>query len=300
MLTTVHTKKMAIDLWTGEAFDASLVFRYPVRGKMGSFEWKGCFSCPSNALAAMAVAIEGQPQLHKDQKDELYSLFQVSLRRDEEELKEKKMTLAKSPMFSELVEYGGSVTLEEFHTRIDWTLQRTLFSQVLPDPPSKSSPPKSVSNTTVTWNTIYIPSDSRASTVSGKNTVVPRGMARFIEFLSEMRRGGETPQAAVVYWNEKKDTFAIGEPKEWKKRTKNTRATKLMLGQKVVGSVSAFRRTEIVIEEEKKKRERPPNGPHPPPAKKAKRDPPPPPPIGDYIPALANQDAPMTLEELVS
>ena len=63
-----------MDSWTCEPFDVRQVYRHPTREKGGVFGWKGAFSCPSNALAALMEYMDGA-ELTKNKKDELLDVF---------------------------------------------------------------------------------------------------------------------------------------------------------------------------------------------------------------------------------
>ena len=123
---------MATDQWSCDPFDVEKgIFRYPIREKLGKLKWKGSYSCPSNAYAALCEYMDAE-DLSKHLKDELIDTFSSSLVRTPERADEA-FTVKKSPTYMTLVRYGGQFSASQFNEMIELDRQRQLFTQRIPN-----------------------------------------------------------------------------------------------------------------------------------------------------------------------
>ena len=126
MLNTVHGRSLRVCQWTGEAIHGP-VFKIPLKGLR---EFRGCYGSPSVGLAAIIEASE-KGGLNSEETHELIDMFQASLARAEGHEAEK-FTIQTAGSWKNLKQWGGHMTLDEFHATYDHATQATIFVQIIP------------------------------------------------------------------------------------------------------------------------------------------------------------------------
>lgn len=262
MITSVHSQGRVIDLWTGEAFDSAVRFKIPV---LDGKKWKGCYATPSTALAALKVHISENLKDKPDHQAMLEDLFQSSLRRKPDaDPRTNSFVIQAAPHFSELVEFGGSVTLDAFHEKYNHALQRRLFTQVIP---TQAQPDDEGAETgeeaaaaaaaaageahSRPWYVREVAAGAAAADGESGTQALPRCVKSWIDFL---REHASQQDAVVVYFSKKdKYCFALGSPTHYFKKS-NSRVSSYF-DAPVYGAVTVFKHAPIKLaSEEKRKR----------------------------------------------
>jgi len=229
---------MALDQWTCEPFDIKSVFRHPVKEKGGKFGWKGAFSCPSNALAALMEYMDAE-ELEIEKKDELIDVFSNSMERIDGEGGDR-YTIKKSPHYSELIRYGGNRTPEQYTQLIEEELQRRIYVQRIPkDLESKKA---AIQRAGLMFH-MKIPC-GLSSTHSPLMTLAtfPRGDTQMIEFLQE-----ESKNPKVIYFGSG-GMFGIGDPNMFNlPQFLNLKASSLFGGVPIYGDITVFKKKPFVL-----------------------------------------------------
>lgn len=260
MITSVHSRGRVIDLWTGEAFDAAVRFKIPTGdGK----KWKGCYATPSTALAALRAHLADTLRDKPDHQAQLVDLFQSSLRRSSDpDPRTNDFVVLPAPHHSELADFGGALTLDQFHARYNHALQRRMFTQALrtggedeggEEPSGDTQPrPWHARSVAVTAGTSE-DGDARQQTL-------PRCVKGWLDFLREHAIWTQSVDAITIYLSRKdKYCFALGPPAAYFNKA-NPRAS-AYFDTAVYGTVHVFKHSPIKLPgEDKRKRARADSG----------------------------------------
>jgi len=206
-------------------------------------------------------------ELTKNKKDELLDVFSNSLVRTIGE-EDEKFTIRKSPHYTELSRYGGSRTVEQYHTIIEYEKQRKLYTQRIPkdsengsggsggtNGSSGSSEKTKLRTGVMYYAELKLLSDSPVT--SGVVESFPRGAIQTVEFIRDL---SSTSKSRIVYFGPC-GMFAVGEPGQWNQpELLNLKASSLFGGIPLYGDVTVFRKKPISVVnlngEPKKKRKK--------------------------------------------
>lgn len=137
MIHNIHGEKLHVDGWTGESFPGKR-FRIPCSATQpgGAIYsgWKGSYSCPSTAYAALLASEEAQAWTPEKQQ-EMIDTFQASIRYAEGAdvpNPEAPITIKAAPSFHQLATFGGTQTLAQFKAVYDGDKQVQMYTQELP------------------------------------------------------------------------------------------------------------------------------------------------------------------------
>jgi hypothetical protein len=247
MQTQVHNKSFVIDQWTGESIDSNKKFKIPQKGLK---VWKGCYGTPSTGLAGLTYYITRNPNISKDESDELFGVYQSSLVKCDPEEKYPHFTINSAPPFTLLTGFGGKTSLETYHNIYGHDIQREIYSQIINsdvDMGVSSSPPQppAKSDSGVMWNVMNM--NIRYDYVDDEpvmKSAMPRCAGSWFEFLRS-QTGTDTPHALVIYFHPKNDKiFAIGKPNDWNVSL-NKKAGNLFNKLPVFGDVTVVSKEEF-------------------------------------------------------
>jgi hypothetical protein len=179
----VHDREVflpRVDEWTGETFDTE-PFLIPVLGN-DEVKWVGCYCSPSTALAAI------YDSLGREYRSEYLNCavddFQASLVRNPS-VQADSFVITVAPHWTKLRQWGGNVTLEEYHAEIKYEMQLALFGQQLPD--WKSPPQFGGSYKTLVSVVSRDARTGRESVSHSRDPVdVPRCCVEFFEWVRQL------------------------------------------------------------------------------------------------------------------
>jgi len=268
MITTVHHKSRAIDQWTGEAFNADIKFKIPVAdGK----KWKGCYATPSSALAALKAYIMDSLRDKPDHQSMLEDFFQASLRREyDPDPRTNSFVIQAAPHFTELVDFGGTLSLEAYHDKYNHDLQRRLFKQVVPRQSqteeegagadaaaaAAAAAPSSKSGEVHAkpWHVRSVSTKASATETDDQTQILPRCVKGWVDFLREQAEDLTGNREVVVVYFSARDRhcFALGSPKPYFSKA-NKQASEYF-GLPVFGPVKIFKHAAIKLPGENKRK----------------------------------------------
>lgn len=274
MQTDVHGKKRVIDGWGGFAFDPEAKengtggkFKIPVKIRGTVYEWKGCFSCPSTALASLHEFGQKNSMLPME-FDQLVSAFQASLVKVDPAALHPKFTISKATDYHQLHEFGGSMSVIEWQSTFSYLIQREIYGQKIvasagmdkKDDQADDDEDEGTSSTHAgQWFCVGLPVHPKEE-LSQIRVTPPRGTASVVEWMRSYAQGTDSPHAIVLYAMPKEKMFGIGVPSEWGQKS-NKAATKIFGNRPVFGYVAMFKKKTgfklVDIMAGKKKRSRP-------------------------------------------
>jgi hypothetical protein len=217
MQTQVHHKSFVIDQWTGESIDSIKKFKIPTKGLK---TWKGSYGTPSTALAGLTNYISKTLTLTKDESDELFSVFQSTLVKSDVNEKYPHFTITAAPSFMMLCEFGGKLSIGQYHDIYGHDVQREIYSQIIThngDDMEVTTPPPPKSDSSILWTmrSIATMESNKEEDDSVTQSTIPRCVGSWLDFLRSMTHN-DTPHALVFYFHPKNDKiFGIGKPNDW-------------------------------------------------------------------------------------
>lgn len=276
MISQVHGEKLRIDSWTGEAFNGE-GFKIPV--KENGQKWKGCYLCPSIALAALQdFGNQANPKTGKKIDPEAYKqlmdIFQNSIRKKDGYTGTHLIKAA--PFYKELVKYGGTKTFEQFCQEIGAVEEFNNFYQVIPKTPlvktdedgssseAEGDKKKPYSNKPKQWfvSRVNEADKGNGDIVPFKSIEVPRSCSAFISFIREQLNPTDL-NTCILYLHPTNDTiFGIGNPAFYRTGQTNATATRLLSTKTnntiTFGSVNLFHKNEIKNTQKKRQNKKEP------------------------------------------
>jgi hypothetical protein len=216
MWNVVHKKKFRVCQWSGQLIgEEENTFRIPEINAQGKVEWKGCFSTPNCALAAMKK-LSDERALPVEKHSELVSIFQNSINKvggpDHVDIK-----AAPSP--ASITQFGGTQTTEQYRESYDpGKNMGKWFLQTIPAQTSDNTDDE-VPNSKSQWKHTVIGkktkcNDAELVALPPMPMQNPRNMLAVVNYLKSLRMlvYPDEPAMApfVVYTHPKKDVVAIG------------------------------------------------------------------------------------------
>eukprot|EP00727_Mastigamoeba_balamuthi_P003906 m51a1_g13512 hypothetical protein (318) ;mRNA; r:102-1055 len=236
MYNVVHGVKLQLCQWTGETIKKR--FRMPLPRNKG---WTGCYGSPGVVVSAI-VQNGNNTGLSVDEINEQIDMFESSLRR-EPGFEQVKFTIIPAPNYKLLKNWGGNLTLEEFHQQYQHDESVDMYKQVIPDKmytetfvdvDTEQAPARAPAETTADEGTgTDSDSDSERQpnapkrwrrsvfSITGKDEAksriqMPRCSSAWIEFLRAQAEKTSCPEAVVLYLHPHQGTImGLGNPKDW-------------------------------------------------------------------------------------
>jgi hypothetical protein len=279
MLNVVHGESLRLCQWTGEGLRYR-PFKIP---KKGLKEFYGCYGSPSAAVAAI-LDVADKTGLTAEETHELLDVFSATLKRAPGK-EDVKFSILPAGPWKTLKEWGGVLTLAEYHATYDHDVQVSIFSQVFPQQmldrtvsrelqdeedagekmekldgegsstkpptPGYTSDPERAPNAPKKWRVNSIaPVGTQTSDMGETRLQMPRGITSVIEFLKEALPGSTS---VVVYMDPESSTsFALGKPADWMGHG-NKRVSDLLGKTTVYGQVTLYHKNKLRIAGNKKR-----------------------------------------------
>ena len=134
MYNPVHKQRFVVCQWTGESFPESQRFLVPEHPKVrGQRSWTGCYGSPGAAVSGIKERSE-RIGLSVDQIHELIDEFETSLSRKPGK-GNVKFTIVAAPDYKNLVAFGGTQSIEDFHKLYNHDGQVEIYCQEIPNSP---------------------------------------------------------------------------------------------------------------------------------------------------------------------
>ena len=238
MINVVHGKTYYVCQWTGEAIKK----RYRIPDLTGNV-WSGCYGSPSVAVSGI-MRLSETKNYNQDQTHELIDHFESSIHR-EAGWEREPFTIIPAPSFFNLTEFGGTMSLLDFHKAYEHDKQVEMFYQYLSETKNQSDAktdddfiPMETERETEKedtdgnypkkWWMSEVPSDS-TTPLTVKKITVPRCLSNVVEFL---RKYSLSNRVTLSLHPSSNKTFGIG----CESGAPNDRATELLGRTRVFGS----------------------------------------------------------------
>jgi hypothetical protein len=270
MFNVVQKTSFRLDQHTAELIhEKQHIYKIPVFTPNGKIMWKGCFSSPCTALAAVKDYSDSK-KLPEEKHNELCNIFQTSLYRcDQEEsstTKDQHFTVVAAPPSSMLNVFGGPLTLLEFQKRYDeGGMMTKVYKQKLPDSEDGESGLESndqVKGQPSDWNATVIPYDGKVNeefvkALPSLKVETTRNLWNVINYVHELcvefEVGSNSQSFVVTVHPEKKNVFAISDPLQWNDGAYNNLGSKLLGKQTIFGDAVVISKNPLVFSRKKSK-----------------------------------------------
>lgn len=250
MNNVIHGKTKYLCMWTGEVIEKK--FKIPTKG--AKF-WSGCYGSPGACLSALKQHCSDN-NLNQDQFHELHDILRASLKL-EPEFKDVKFTIEPAPSFKSLKEWGGVLSLEEYHAGYNHDSQVKMYYQdtsVVPQMKEGEEGDTGNLNAPKKWRRLSVSSRGGLSMTDEDQPKVL--MPRCIKALNGWLRGFATdtnsPNRVTLYFHASPGNncvFAVGAGGDTD--TVNRTASEFLGKTPIHGDVVVFSKSKMLIPKRK-------------------------------------------------